>query len=84
MLNFKANAYEHLAAFHYDYTFDERDFDGALGFSLGYRYKDAIIPGFQLRYSRTTIGFNYDMIAGNKKSSLNRVSYELGLKHNFK
>jgi type IX secretion system PorP/SprF family membrane protein len=83
MLNFKANAYEHLATAFYKHSFRDNAFDGNIGASLGYRYNDAIIPGIQLQIQKTVIGFNYDMIMGNKKNSINRVSYELGLKQIF-
>ena len=83
MLNFKASAYEHIATAYYIYTFENSDFIGSVGANLGYRYKDAIIPGVQLRIFKTVIGFNYDMATGNNKSELSRVAYELGLKQVF-
>jgi len=83
MLNFKSNAYEHMAGVHYTHTFDPVDFDGAMGASLAYRYKDAIIPGVHVQVAKTIIGFNYDMIIGNSKTGLNRIAYELGVKQIF-
>ena len=82
-LNFKAQAYEHIATLSYMYTFDKIDFNGAIGASLGYRYKDAIIPGVQMLINRTTIGFNFDLTAAASKSSVQRTSCELGVKQAF-
>lgn len=78
-LNFKAEAYEHVATVHYAYTFDKADFNGAIGASLGYRYNDAIIPGVFLLANKTSIGFNFDLTAAKNKSSVAKTSFELGL-----
>lgn len=82
-MNFKTEAYEHIATAHYTYTFDKTDFNGAIGASLGYRYKDAIIPGVHMLINKTNIGFNFDLTASKNKSSVQRTSVELGVKQYF-
>ena len=81
--NFKAGAYEHVGSVYYNYVFDATDFDGSIGASVAYRYQDAIIPGLQMQMKKTILAFNYDMAVGKKKSGINRVAFEIGLKQVF-
>lgn len=83
-LNWKAEAYEHLANLQYNYEFNRFGFDRGLGFGLGYRFQDAVIPNFEFRLEKTTFGFNYDInVGGIKNVGMRRRSMEVGIKHRF-
>lgn len=79
VLNWKAKAYEHLAALLYMHELKE--YNKAVGVGVGYRYKDAIIPNIELRIAKTTFGFHYDYnISGMRASGFSRESFEFGVK----
>lgn len=80
--NWKANAYEHLASLVYSIDFNNTGYNRGVGLALGYRYKDALIPGLEFRLDNTTMAFNYDVnIGGMHHTGMQRQSLEFSIRH---
>lgn len=86
--NWKAQAYEYLIGARVTKNLNMNDGASAdaeqssIGFGVGFRLRDAIIPNVQLKLNKTTISFHYDMnISGLKASGYSRQGIELALSH---
>jgi type IX secretion system PorP/SprF family membrane protein len=81
-LNWQANAYKHY--FNVSYMKALPDMEGGVGFGVGYRYNDAVIPNIDLKYNKATIALLYDInISSINAAGYKRTGLELALKLDF-
>ncbi len=81
-LNWQGKAYKHFANVSYFKSIP--GITGGVGFGLGYRYDDALVPNIELRYSKATIGLLYDVnISAFNPAGFKRNGMELAVKLDF-
>ena len=57
---------------------------GAVGFGLGYRYNDALVPNIELRYQKMILGISYDVnISSLSAAGAERNGVELGIRIDY-
>jgi type IX secretion system PorP/SprF family membrane protein len=84
VVNLKAKATEYLVGAKYTKTLNEIGFNGDIGFGLGYRVKDAIIPNLRLRIGKSVLGLFYDKnISGIDGANYTRKGLEISLIQQF-
>jgi type IX secretion system PorP/SprF family membrane protein len=82
-MNWQGKAYKHF--FNGTYSTPLKKMPGtAVGFGLGYRYEDALVPNIEIRYMKLILGVSYDInIAGVSASGIKRNGLELAVRLDF-
>jgi type IX secretion system PorP/SprF family membrane protein len=82
-MNWQGKAYKHF--FNGTYSTPIKQMPGtAVGFGLGYRYEDALVPNLELRYMKLILGISYDInISGISASGIKRNGLELAVRLDF-
>ncbi|MDH7461018.1 type IX secretion system membrane protein PorP/SprF [Chitinophagaceae bacterium 26-R-25] len=81
-LNWQGSAYKHY--FNLSYLKAIPSMEGGVGFGVGYRYNDAVVPNVDLRYNKATIALLYDInISSINAAGYRRTGLELALKLDF-
>ncbi|MDR3715732.1 MAG: type IX secretion system membrane protein PorP/SprF [Puia sp.] len=82
-LNWQGGAYKHFFNATYVYNLPAIP-GGAVGFGLGYRYDDALVPDVELRYQKVIIALSYDVnISTISAAGINRNGVELAFRTDF-
>jgi type IX secretion system PorP/SprF family membrane protein len=83
-MSWQGPAYRHYFDFCYLKSLPSVPGGAAVGFGLGYRYDDAIIPNLELRYQKLIVGLLYDVnISGISAAGISRNGLELSLRMDF-
>ena len=82
-MNWQGPAYKHFFDACYIKTIPSVP-GGAVGFGLGYRYDDALIPNIELRYQKLIFGISYDInISSLSAAGAERNGIELGIRIDY-
>lgn len=81
-LNWQGKAYKHFLNVTYFKAIP--NMPAGVGFGLGYRYDDALVPNIDLKYSKITVGLLYDVnISAFNPAGFKRNGMELAVKLDF-
>jgi type IX secretion system PorP/SprF family membrane protein len=82
-LNWQGGAYKHY--FNATYVMNLSSIPGGgVGFGLGYRYADALVPDIELRYQKVIVALSYDVnISTINAAGINRNGVELAFRTDF-
>lgn len=81
-MNWQGKAYKHF--FNVTYFKAIPNMPAGVGFNLGYRYDDALVPGIDLKYSKLIVGLMYDVnISVFNPARIKRNGLELAVKLDF-
>ena len=84
ILNFQGGAYRHYFDLSYVKYLSSVQGGAAVGFGLGYRYDDALVPNVELRYQKFIFGLSYDVnISSINAAGLKRNGLELSVRLDF-
>jgi type IX secretion system PorP/SprF family membrane protein len=84
IMNWQGPAYRHFFDLMYVKPVPNVQGGAAVGFGIGYRYNDAIVPNIELRYQKLIIGLLYDVnISSISASGIHRNGLELSVKIDF-
>ncbi len=84
IMNWQGPAFRHFFDLMYTKTLPNVQGGAAVGFGLGYRYNDAIVPNIELRYQKLIIGLLYDVnISSISASGIHRNGIEVAIKIDF-
>jgi hypothetical protein len=84
ILNWQGPAYRHFFNLCYLKSLPSVPGGAAVGFGLGYRYDDALVPNIELRYQKLIIGLLYDVnISSISAAGTTRNGLELALRIDF-
>jgi type IX secretion system PorP/SprF family membrane protein len=83
-MTWQGPAYRHYFDFSYTKSLPQVAGGAAVGFGIGYRYDDAIIPNLELRYQKLIVGLLYDVnISSISSAGVTRNGLELSLRMDF-
>ena len=83
-MNWQGHAYRHFFDLSYVKSLPSVQGGAAIGFGLGYRYDDAIVPNIELRYQKLILGLLYDInISSISAAGITRNGLELALRLDF-
>lgn len=82
-MNWQGGAYKHF--FNGTYSTPIKQMPGAaVGFGLGYRYEDALVPNLELRYMKLILGIAYDVnITELSAAGIKRNGLEMAIRLDF-
>jgi type IX secretion system PorP/SprF family membrane protein len=84
IMNWQGPAYRHFFNLSYVKTLQGVQGGAAVGFGLGYRYDDALVPNIELRYQKLILGLLYDInISSISAAGITRNGLELALRLDF-
>jgi len=84
ILNWQGAAYRHFANLAYSKSLPSVEGGAAVGFGMGYRYNDAIVPNIELKYQTLTVGLLYDINISNLSTAgIKRNGLELSLRIDY-
>lgn len=84
IMNWQGPAYRHFFDLSYVKSLPSVQGGAAVGFGLGYRYDDAIVPNIELRYQKLVLGLLYDInISSISAAGITRNGLELALRIDF-
>ncbi len=84
ILNWQGGAYRHYFDLAYVKYLSGVQGGAAVGFGLGYRYDDALVPNVELRYQKFIFGLSYDVnISSINAAGLKRNGLELSVRLDF-
>jgi type IX secretion system PorP/SprF family membrane protein len=84
IMNWQGPAYRHFYDLSYVKSLPSVQGGAAVGFGLGYRYDDAIVPNIELRYQKLILGLLYDInISSISAAGITRNGLELALRIDF-
>ncbi|HLK29868.1 MAG TPA: hypothetical protein VKT28_14915 [Puia sp.] len=84
IMNWQGPAYRHYFDLAYVKYLSSVPGSAAVGFGLGYRYDDALVPNIELRYQKLIFGLSYDInISSINAAGLRRNGLELALRIDF-
>ncbi|MEP7259060.1 MAG: type IX secretion system membrane protein PorP/SprF, partial [Flavitalea sp.] len=81
-LNWQGKAYKHFGNIAYFKSIPS--VKGGVGFGLGYRYDDAVVPNVEIRYSKAIVSLGYDVnVSPISAAGFRRNGIELAVKFDF-
>ena len=84
IMNWQGPAYRHYYDLAYVKSLPSVPGGAAVGFGLGYRYDDALVPNIELRYQKLILGLLYDInISSINAAGIRRNGLELALRIDF-
>ena len=84
IMNWQGGAYRHYFDLSYVKYLSSVQGGAAVGFGLGYRYDDALVPNVELRYQKFIFGLSYDVnISSINAAGLKRNGLELSVRLDF-
>jgi hypothetical protein len=84
IMSWQGPAYRHFYNLSYVKALPSVQGGAAVGFGLGYRYDDAIVPNIELRYQKLILGLLYDInISSISAAGIKRNGLELALRIDF-
>lgn len=84
IMSWQGPAYRHFYDLSYIKSLPSVQGGASVGFGLGYRYDDAIVPNIELRYQKLILGLLYDInISSISAASVERNGLEMALRIDF-